>query len=166
MSARDPRFSIQRTFYRGEVYWVTIPSEPQLTPDDSYVMHGRHRVVVLYDSEFPRNSVSAIPICSLYDDQGDKRETIVTDLILDCKDYDIADAPYNGTIRKDSFIKTEQLRPFTRHWLEQKAGKILPEDMVRLDLRLITALQLQDTVGKLVEAEVLKRITDQEAEEA
>jgi mRNA-degrading endonuclease toxin of MazEF toxin-antitoxin module len=162
--SRNPVWNVDRNFVRGEVYFVNLPSEPSLEPDDSYVLEGDHRVIVLYDSDYPRNTVTILPISSLYDDEGIKKETIATDYELIKEEYESAERPYNGTIKKDSFIKMEQIRSISRHYLERKVGKVIPEDMLLIDLRLIAALQLQDTVSKLVESEVLHRLNVSSAE--
>jgi len=64
----------------------------------------------------------------------------------------------------DSFVKMDQIRSVTRHYLERKVGEILPEDMIRLDLRLIASLNLQGTVNKLIEAALAEKFgADEEA---
>ncbi len=95
---RNPEWNVDRNFVRGEVYFVNLPSEPELEPDDSYVLEGEHRVIVLYDSDYPRNTVTILPISSLYDKEGNKKETISTDYELIKEEYDLAERPYNGTI--------------------------------------------------------------------
>ncbi|GCL71810.1 hypothetical protein PN4B1_17150 [Paenibacillus naphthalenovorans] len=167
---RDPEWNVKRTFVRGEVYFVNLPPEPALDPDSSYVLEGDHRVIVLFDSEYPRKTVTILPISSLYDEHGMKKETIATDFELSYADYEAAGWPYKGTIKRDSYVKMEQIRSISRHYLERRVGEILPEDMLLIDLRLIASLQLQDTVSKLVEAEVQKRLSkllsEDESEEA
>jgi mRNA-degrading endonuclease toxin of MazEF toxin-antitoxin module len=155
---RNPEWTQQRKFKRGEVFYVNLPAEPEVEPDPSRVMEGRHRCVVLFDSEFPRKTVTIVPITSLYKKNGERKETIVTDLILQASNYTNAEGTYKNTIVKDSFIRTEQIRSVSRHLLEEKIGKLLPSDMMKLDVYLIASLQLQNTVSKLIEAEVERRV--------
>lgn len=154
-------WNIERSFVRGEVYFVNLPKEPALEPDDSYVLNGEHRVIVLFDSEYPRNTVTILPISSLYDNMGNKKETIVTDCLLSLEEYEDCDQPYKGTIKKDSFVKMEQIRSISRQYLERNVGKITPEDMILIDLRLITSLQLQDTISMLIESKIQERMTSE-----
>ncbi|UFJ41359.1 type II toxin-antitoxin system PemK/MazF family toxin [Brevibacillus humidisoli] len=155
---RNPEWNQKRTFKRGEVFFVDLPAEPPVEPDPSRILRGSHRCVVLFDSDFPRKTVTILPITSLYNQEGEKKETTRTDLILSAKDYAAADNTYRGTIVKDSFIKTEQIRSISRHLLERKVGELLPEDMISLDLLLISSLQLQKTISQLIEYEVEKRL--------
>ncbi|MFS0855132.1 type II toxin-antitoxin system PemK/MazF family toxin [Paenibacillus taichungensis] len=152
--SRNPDWNIQRTFKRAEVYFVNLPEEPLLDPDASFVMSGDHRVVVLYDSEYPRNTVTVLPITSLYDANGIQKTTIPTDFVMKHADYENSQRPYRGTIRGDSCIRMDQIRSISRHYLERCVGEVLPEDMILIDLRLITSLQLQETVSLLVESKV------------
>ena len=154
--SRNSDWNINRTFKRGEVYFVNLPEEPQLDPNDSYVLRGEHRVVVLFDSEYPRNTVTILPISSLHDSSGNRKETIATDYILSFEDYEGAEPPYHGTIKRDSFIKMDQIRSISRHYLERCVGELLPDDLILIDLRLIASLQLQDTVNTLIESEIQK----------
>ncbi|MGK5511924.1 type II toxin-antitoxin system PemK/MazF family toxin [Brevibacillus formosus] len=155
---RNPDWTQQRKFTRGEVYFVNLPSEPQVEPDPSRIMAGAHRCVVLFDSAFPRKTVTIVPITSLNKENGESKRVYSTDLILKASDYQQANDTYKKTIVKDSLIRTEQIRSVSRHLLENKTGEILPQDMLRLDLRLIGSLQLQDTVNRLIEAEVERRM--------
>ena len=69
------------------------------------------------------------------------------------------------TIIKDSLIRTEQIRAISRHLLERKVGELLPEDMISLDLLLISTLQLQKTISQLIEYEVEKRLLSRSRQE-
>ncbi|MGG4456863.1 type II toxin-antitoxin system PemK/MazF family toxin [Brevibacillus porteri] len=154
---RKPEYTQQRKFTRGEVFFVNLPAEPQVEPDPSRVMNGPHRCVVLFDSAFPRKTVTILPISSLYKENGEQKKTIATDLTLKASDYEQAGSTYKNTITKDSFIRTEQIRSVSRHLLENKVGELRPDDMMKLDIYLIASLQLQNTVNMLIEAEIERR---------
>lgn len=154
---RNPDWTQDREFHRGEVFFVDLPEEPVVEPDPARVMKGPHRCVVLFSSLFPRKTVTVVPITSLYKENGEQKETIATDVILHAADYEQADSTYKGTISQDSFIRTEQIRTVSRHLLERKVGKLLPEDELKMDLRLIASLQLQDTVNMLIQVEIERR---------
>lgn len=156
--SRNPNWNQQRKFTRGEVFFVDLPEEPKVDPDPSRVMKGDHRCVVLFDSTFPRKTVTILPITSLYDASGKQKDVISTDLVLKLSDYQNADSTYNKAITKDSLIRTEQIRTISRHLLERKTGNLLPKDMLKLDMLLIDSLQLQSTVSKIVQHEVERRL--------
>lgn len=159
---RNPKWTQVREFQRGEVFYVDLPGEPEVPPDPSRVMEGKHRCVVLFDSAFPRKTVTILPITSLHDAEGNRKHTVVTDLILKSSDYAEADHTYKNTITRDSFIRTEQIRAVSRHLLENKVGQLLPDDLLKLDVYLIASLQLHNTVNKLIELEVERRMSAQQ----
>lgn len=136
-----------------------MPPEPPIEPDPSRVLSGPHRCVVLFDSQFPRKTVTILPITSLNNEHGERKSTLLTDLILNATDYEQCSDTYKGTITKDSIIRTEQIRTVSRHLLERKTGELLPKDMLKLDILLIAALQLEDTVSKLIEGAVERRLS-------
>lgn len=115
-------------------------------------MKGPNRSVVLFDTAFPRKTVTILPISSLI-----QKKTNVTDLTLKASDNEQAGSTYKNTITKDSFIRTEQIRSVSRHLLENKVGELRPDDMMKLDIYLIASLQLQNTVNMLIEAEIERR---------
>ncbi|MBW5471596.1 hypothetical protein GPJ61_27805 [Brevibacillus formosus] len=154
---RNPEWTQQRSFTRGEVFFVNLPTEPKVDPDPSHVMAGDHRCVVLFDSTFPRKTVTILPITSLFNQKGEQKKTIASDVILKASDYEQAGTTYKNTIVKDSLIRTEQIRSVSRHLLERKIGELHPDDMIRLDINLITSLKLQNTVNMLIEAEIERR---------
>lgn len=158
---RNPEWTQQRKFQRGEVFNVMLPNEPTVPPDPSRVMYGKHRCVVLFDSKFPRKTVTILPITSLYNRDGERKKTYTSDLILDSSEYKQSGPTYKNTIIKDSFIRTEQIRAISRHLLEDKVGELLPKDMTRLDITLISSLNLQKTINQLIEIEVERRMSAQ-----
>lgn len=163
------QYSQERDFLRGEVYMVNFPTEPVKFGQSPRLLEGLHRAVVLFDSTFPRKTVVVLPISSLYSDKGNEKETISTDVILKSRDYEGhtgEDTIYNNTIKKDSFIMTNQIRSISRNYLESQKGKLIPKDMVKLDIQLIEVLSLQDTIEQLVEDEVQKRLSDMGIEQS
>lgn len=164
-TTRNPLYNQNRSFKRGEVFMVDFPVEPELGGEPSRLLEGPHRVVVLYDSTYPRKTVVVVPITSLYDDAGNRKPLILSDVVLYKQDYDNAAEPYNGTIKKDSFIKTNQVRSISRNYLEGKKGELLPKDMLKLDMALISTLGLQDTVRTLIEKALQDQIAQKASEE-
>ncbi|WP_157338544.1 type II toxin-antitoxin system PemK/MazF family toxin [Paenibacillus lutrae] len=164
-SFRKQEWNQGRSFKRGEVYFVKLPPEPQIGNETSKVMHGDHRVVVLYDSTYPRKTVTVVPITSLNNKLGQPKQTLPNDLKLFKTDYNNAGTPFKGTIMNDSLIKPEQIRTISRDYLERHVGEMLPEDMTQLDLRLISVLSLENTIQKLIERRVeeLSRINDKDS---
>jgi mRNA-degrading endonuclease toxin of MazEF toxin-antitoxin module len=150
------KYTQDRTFTRGEVYMVNFPIEPQKGTEKSCLLNGPHRVVVLYDSSFPRKTVVVVPISSIINGKGNKKPLISTDVELKVSEYQNVSSTYNGTIQQDSFLMTNQVRPISRNYLNQLKGKILPKDMIKLDIQLINTLGLSDTVSRLVQAEINK----------
>ncbi|WP_424765707.1 type II toxin-antitoxin system PemK/MazF family toxin [Paenibacillus sp. sgz302251] len=150
-----------REFERGQVFFVNFNDEASNNNRPSRLLRGPHRVVVLFCSTFPRNTVAVVPISSLYEADGvTLKDAISSDVILKSKEYDESVSPYNGTIAKDSFIMTNQIRSVTRSRLERQVGEILPKDMIKLDIQLIETLSLSDTVQQMIETEVEKRLAE------
>lgn len=155
------RFSQERDFLRGEVYMVNFPREPQKGGQPSRLLEGLHRAVVLFDSTFPRKTVVVVPISSLLDDNGNEKDIISSDVILKKDDYinhSGEDSIYNNTIKEDSFIMTNQIRSISRNYLETQKGKLIPKDVLKLDIQLIQVLSLHETIEQLIEDEVQKRV--------
>ncbi|WP_430510745.1 type II toxin-antitoxin system PemK/MazF family toxin [Gottfriedia solisilvae] len=163
-STRSTQYNQNRDFKRGEVFVVDFPKEPNLG-EPSRVIQGPHRAVVLYDSIFPRKTVVVIPISSLYDNTGQQRQTIHTDVLLNGDEYVNAEQPYKFTVVADSFIKTEQIKSVSRNLLESKKGKLLEKDMLKLDIQLLNTLGLNNTVALLIEEEVQRRLQAEVKEE-
>lgn len=157
------KYTQERDFYRGEVYMVDFPREPKKFKQDSRLIEGTHRAVVLFDSTFPRKTVVVVPITSLYDENGKEKDTITSDVIMKKEDYinhSGQDSIYNNTIKDDSFIMTNQIRSVSRNYLESQKGKLIPKDQIKLDIQLIEVLSLQDTIEQLIEDEVQKRVDE------
>lgn len=150
-----------REFERGQVFFVELAGESRNVQRPSRLLLGAHRVVVLFSSTFPRNTVAVVPISSLFEADGvTKKETFTSDVELDAEEYKTAPSPYKGLIAHDSFIMTNQIRSVTRSRLERKVGQILPKDMLKLDIQLIDTLSLSDTVQSFIEAEVDRRFAE------
>ncbi|WP_255233952.1 type II toxin-antitoxin system PemK/MazF family toxin [Bacillus altitudinis] len=157
------KFNQNRSFLRGEVYYVNFPREPKLGKESSRMMEGPHRAVVLFDSTFPRKTVVVLPITSLYSDKNTTRDTISSDVILKRLEYTNLngnDEIYNGTITRDSFILVNQIRSVSRNYLERHVGKILDKDMIKVDLQLINVLSLQETIEEIIEQRVEERLLE------
>lgn len=150
-----------REFERGQVFYADLESEPQDSKKPSRILNGTHRVVVLFSSTFPRNTVAVVPVSSLYEIDGTKKETISSDVELVAETYKSESDQYNKTIKKDSFIMTNQIRSVTRSRLRDQLGEVLPKDMIKLDLQLIHTLSLGDTIQQIIETEVEKRLVAQ-----
>lgn len=143
-----------REFERGQVFFVDFANERPIPGRDSRLIRGPHRVVVLFPSSFPRNTVVVVPISSLYDSSNNKKQTISSDVELYARDYP------NGLISEDSFIMTNQITSVTRSRLERCIGNITPKDMVKLDIQLISTLSLNDTIQAMIEQEVNNRLSE------
>jgi len=151
--ASETVFSNQRSFKRGEIFNVDFGGEKKKIKRDSCVISGTHRAIVLFDSEFPRNTVVVLPITSLFNKKGIRKKTIMTDVILKKKEY-------IGQLSKDSFVMTNQVQSVTRNRLEDKKGELTPIDMFKVDLQLIETLSLKETIQNLVEEQVEKRLVE------
>lgn len=130
------------------------PENAKNLPDNSFLLKGKHRAVVLFDSTFPRKTVIVVPISSLYDNAGNKKFMISTDVEMLELEYTAAGAPHSGLISNDSFIMTNQIHSVSRTRLEDLKGDILPKDMTKLDLQLIQTIGLQNTITALIDIEV------------
>jgi mRNA-degrading endonuclease toxin of MazEF toxin-antitoxin module len=153
-----------RSFKKGEVYFVNFPPEPEKGSESSKLLQGPHRGVVLFDSTFPRKTVIVVPISSYVNSRGEKKPMIHTDVILLIEKYQQARKPYQGIIKVDSFMMTNQIRSISRNYLERYVGVILPEDMLKLQFQLIRTLDLTDAIEFLVQ-EKLQEILGEEYEE-
>jgi len=137
-----------REFVRGQVFFVDFRSETPMTGRPSRLIRGPHRAVVLFESTHPRNTVVVVPISSLYDESGERKETISSDVELKSAEYP------DAFITEDSFIMTNQITSVTRSRLERKVGEIKPKDMIKLDIQLISTLRLNETIQGMIEMEV------------
>jgi uncharacterized protein YifN (PemK superfamily) len=155
-------WSNERNFKRGEVYFATLPEEPQINDEPSYVMNGSHRVVVLFNSDYPQRQVTVIPITSLYKPDGTKKFFLEDNyVLLDKDEYAQEKGPYKALIDKPSFIKTDQITTITRNQLERYMGEILPRDLMELDLKLVVTLGLKDTVNRILQEKVVEILEEQ-----
>lgn len=148
-----------RDFKRGEVYYVKFikhEGENGRTP----VIFGGHRAVVLFDSDFPSETVTVIPISSSEDENGNKKTVQAHFVELNKKEYQEAGFPYSNAIVKDSMIKTDQVTTVDRGILESLKGDILPRDMIELDVKLIDTLGLKDTLNTIMRKKVLEILSD------
>lgn len=146
-------YNDERSFERGQVFFVRFDGERHIDGRPSRVLRGDHRAVVLFNSTFPRNTVVVLPISSLCEPDGTEKQTISSDVILDADNY-------RGMIREDSFIMTNQIQSVTRNRLERHVGEINELDMIKVDLQLISTLNLEETIQGIVESEVDRRIEE------
>jgi mRNA-degrading endonuclease toxin of MazEF toxin-antitoxin module len=163
MSKKHPTFNQERSFKRGEVYMVDFSKEPRKFGEFSRTIEGPHRAVVLFDSDFPRKTVVVVPISSLHKKDGTPKETISTDVILDPSEYTGHtgdDSIHNDTVKADCVIKTDQITTISRNYLERKKGQLLPKDILKVDIQLISVLSLQDIIEQMVAEEVASRLAD------
>lgn len=158
----NPEWNQKRFFQRGEVYYVDFPEEPQKGSEESKLIKGKHRAVVMMDSAFPRRTVIVIPITSLYTPDGKKKELIHTDVVLKARKYASAGPEYSRVIKRDSFVMTNQIRSVSRNYLEDKLGEILPDDMLKIELQLIRVLELENTIEALVMKKLAEILRDRE----
>ncbi len=147
-------YNDKRDFLRGQVFFVDFSGEKHKHSRPSRVIQGAHRAVVLFDSTFPRNTVVVVPISSLYEADGTKKETISSDVILNASEYP------SSLISDDSFIMTNQIQSVTRSRLERHVGKISDKDMIKLDILLISTLSLSNTIQLMIEEEVSRRLAE------
>lgn len=150
----------ERDFKRGEVYFVDFGRETVRSGQTPRLIQGSHRVVVLFDSVFPRKTVAVVPISSLEDQAGNSKDTISSDVILYKDEYINAEQPYANTVVRNSFIMTNQIRSVSRNKLERDVGKIIPKDMLKLDIQLISTLSLTNTVQQMIEEAVDERLAE------
>lgn len=163
--SRRPEWNQNRSFKKGEVYFVDFPPEPPLGSESSKLLQGAHRAVVLMDSTFPRKTVVVAPITSCVAEDGTAKERISTDVVLSYTKYSQAGEPYNSIIKADSFIMTNQIRSISRNYLERHVGKLLPEDMLKLQFQITRVLDLSDVIEVLVQqklAEILEQYEEEE----
>lgn len=135
---------------------MTLSKENELDKP-SFVMHGEHRVVVLTDSEMEHKTVTVVPMTSLYDFDGNKKQLVETDVELLAEEYTTHGPPFEGTIKRDSFIRTDQVRTVSRHALERRVGTVHPRDMYELDVKLIMALNVYESVNQIIEEAVIAK---------
>ncbi|WHF25371.1 type II toxin-antitoxin system PemK/MazF family toxin [Bacillus altitudinis] len=157
------KFNQNRKFIRGEVYNVNFPKEPKFGKEDSRMLEGVHRAIVLFDSTFPRKTVVVLPITSLYLDKTTTKNTISSDVVLKRLEYTGLTGKeqiHNNTITRDSFVMTNQIRSISRNHLQQFKGKILDKDMIKIDLQLINVLSLQETIEEIIEQRVEERLLE------
>ncbi|MGX6978932.1 type II toxin-antitoxin system PemK/MazF family toxin [Vagococcus elongatus] len=139
-----------RNFKKGDVFMIDFPQGK-----GGFVMQGVHRGVVLYDCTFPRKTVIAAPITSLYNGSNVRKNTISTDVILpDTESY----------LDKESILKMEQLNCVNRSALGEKKGKLSPEYIAELELSLIEVLQLEDAIEAIIQ-DRLQQIVEQSEED-
>jgi mRNA-degrading endonuclease toxin of MazEF toxin-antitoxin module len=137
-----------------------LDKEGKLGQESTHRIYGPHRVVVLYDSAFPRKTVLVVPITSQFDSKGNSKRMIPTDVPLEASVYHDAGFTYSGTIEADSYIKTEQIMAISRAKLEDKYGELMPIDMASLDIQLISTLRLQNTVNQFVQDKVAEKLAE------
>lgn len=133
----DSLNSDNRNFKKGDVFMIDFPQG-----NGGYVMQGIHRGVVLYDCDFPRRTVVAAPITSLYKGDGSRKNTISTDVIL---------PQTESYLEKDSILKMEQLICVNRSALGEKKGEMTRELLAEAELAVIEVLQLEDVIEAIVQ---------------
>lgn len=146
----EASFIDERSFKRGDIFEVDFPSGR-----GSFVMQGKHMAVVLYNCTFPRRTVVAAPITSLYNRNGVKKTTIDTDIELpDTEEYLI----------KDSIVKIEQLTCVDRKALGEYKGTMSDVYLMEVSLSTMELLELEDVIEAMVQ-ERLQSILDTSEEE-
>lgn len=152
MVAKDKKYVSNRNYRKGEVFEVYFPDDSSFA---KFSIKGLHPAVVIQDSNFPRKTVLVVPITGALDTMGIKKKVIETDIELDMSET---------FLTKDSLIKCEQIAVLSRSDLGERLGKLSDELVFVLDIQLMTVLDLQGTIDKLVETEIEKRfgITDSE----
>lgn len=142
----------KKNFNRGEIYYCELLN----TKDETDVLYGGHRVLVLFDSDFPNNTVTVLPITSRRDKDGKLKHLPEHYVELIKEEYIQAGFPYKNAIQHDSMIKTDQITTVDRSDLESKKGAILPRDEIEMDVKMITTLGLKNTLNTLLERKVIE----------
>lgn len=133
-------FIDNRNFKRGDIFEVDFPSGR-----GSYVMEGKHMAVVLYNCTFPRRTIVAAPITSLYKGDGTKKKTIDTDIEL---------PETEAYLVKESIVKIEQLTCVDRKALGDFKGSMSEEYLMEVSLSTMELLELGEIVEVMVQEKV------------
>lgn len=132
-------------FSQGDIIWFNFPKEPK---KPQYTIIGYHPALILHDDSQPNKTVILSPLTKLHDKNGEEKELKSYHLVLRKKDYPQLDY--------DSYVKLDQIMTFSRHRVRDNSFicSLTDKDKAAAHLKLIEALQMEDTIKEIVEKQL------------